>query len=249
MVIGDSRNGLTNAELARTLSVPKSTLSKILNSLAQNEWVALDPVSKRYRLGSITLSLACKYIDNLDLVRLGQKFLRRLKEETGEMACMQVPNGNEVVVVAKVAADDARMSDEVFSGEVLRLAELGQRAPLYATAAGKCILASRTDAEIEQFIEDTRFVPLTRSTITEPKRLWKQIQQTRVSGLAYNTKELNTNTIAIAAPVRDLYGRTIATLGVVTPDFRFNGSKKLLIEESVRRSADDFSRMLGFQKR
>lgn len=247
--VGDSENGLTNGQLSKALALPKSTLSKNLNSLAQYEWLAFDPVSRRYRLGPRNLFLAAKYIDHLDLVRLGQRFLRRLKRETGEMACMEIPSGDEVVMVAKLAADDARLAGEKFTEEVLRLAELGHRAPLYATASGKCLLASRTDAEIERYIEITRFTPFTKDTITDSGRLRQEIQSTRASGLAYNRRELNPHTIAVAGPVRNLYGRTIGTLAVITPDFRFDHRRKPCIEDAVMRATTDFSKLLGFQGR
>ena len=52
IVIDGSRNGLTNS-VAKTLSLPKSILSTVLNSLTRNERLALDTVSERYRRGAV----------------------------------------------------------------------------------------------------------------------------------------------------------------------------------------------------
>ncbi|MFZ0450793.1 MAG: IclR family transcriptional regulator [Desulfatiglandaceae bacterium] len=247
--VGESRNGLTNADLAETLDLPKSTLSKILGSLTSYDWLAMAPSSKRYQLGPLNLSMGGRYLDNLDLVRMGQRFLRKLNEETEETTAMEIPNGLEVVMVAKILAGHARIRNETISGEVERLAELGQRAPLYATAAGKCILAYRTKTEIEQYMKSVQFVPFTSNTITETERLWREIKKIREEALAYNFRELNPHTIAVAAPVFDLYKRVIAALAVITPDFNFDDNKRRHIEEATRRESAEFSKMLGYQER
>lgn len=245
--VGESKNGLTNADLAKMLDLPKSTLSKILGSLTLCDWLIMDPSTKQYQLGPLNLFLGGRYLDNLDLVRIGRRFLRKLNEETDETAAMEIPNEWEVVMVARILAGHARIRNEKFSGEVERLAELGQRAPMYATAAGKCIMAYRRDADIKQYMESVQFVPITPNTITETERLWGEITKVREEGLAYNYRELNPHTIAVAAPVFDLYKRAIASLAVIAPDFHFDDNKKQQIEEAVRKASAEFSKTLGYQ--
>jgi IclR family KDG regulon transcriptional repressor len=246
--IAEAREGLTNSDLAKSLDLPKSTLSKLLNSLASLDWLAFDTVTKRFKLGPLLLFLAGRYLDHLELVQLGQQFLKQLKEDTGETAAMEVSNGREVVMVARVFADDAKIRNEKFSGEVQRLAELGQRAPFYATAAGKCILAHYADSEIENYIQSINFVAITQDTITDSGRLQKELKDIREKGLAYNYRELNSHSIAIASPVFDLYRRVIAALAVITPDFRFDKKRKQHIEKALRRASISFSKMLGYQE-
>ncbi len=246
--IGEAKDGLTNSDLAKSLDLPKSTLSKLLASLTSYEWLNLDSTTKRYKLGPLLLFLGGRYIDHLELVQLGHRFLMRLKEETGETAAMEVPNGQEVVMVARVLADDAKMTNEKLAGEVQRLTQLGQRAPLYATASGKSILAHRTDSEIHQYLKSIKLIPLTKRTITDPGKLQRELKKIRAASLAYNYKELNSGTVAIAAPVFDLYGRVIAALAIITPDFRFGKEKKRRIEDAVSRASTEFSKMLGYQE-
>jgi IclR family transcriptional regulator, KDG regulon repressor len=246
--IGETNEGLTNSDLSKSLDLPKSTLSKLLNSLASFDWLAFDTVTKRFKLGPLLLFLGGRYLEHLELVQIGQQFLKQLKEDTGETAAMEVPNGQEVVMVARVFADDTKIRDERFSGEVQRLTELGQRAPFYATAAGKCVLAYHTDSEIKNYIQSINFVAITQDTITNPEQLLEELKNIRKTGLAYNFKELNSHTIAIASPVFDLYRRVIAALAVVTPDFRFDKKKRQEVQKAVRRASIGFSKLLGYQE-
>jgi IclR family KDG regulon transcriptional repressor len=246
--IGETKQGLTNSDLSKSLNLPKSTLSKLLNSLASFDWLAFDAVTKRFKLGPLLLFLGGRYLEHLELVQLGQRFLNQLKEDTGETSAMEVPNGQEVVMVARVFAEDTRIGNEKFSGEVQRLTELGQRAPFYATAAGKCVLAYRTDSEIKSYIQSINLVAITKDTITDPERLLKELRDIRKTGLAYNYRELNSHTIAIASPVFDLYRRVIAALAVVTPDFRFDKRKRQDVQKAVRRASIGFSKLLGYQE-
>ncbi len=244
-IIGETGEGLTNADLAKTLGLPKSTLSKLLSSLTAHEWLVSDKGSKKYRLGPLLLFLGGRYIDHLEIVHLGRDFLKRLQAATSETAAMEIPSGHEVIMVAKIPAPDETIREERLSGEIQRLSELGQRAPMYATAAGKCLLAQRTDSEIEQYLRSIEIVPLTRNTITTSERLWKEIRQIREGSLAWNQRELNSKTVAVAAPVFDLYNRAVAALAVITPDFRFDQKKQKVIEEELRKAAAEFSRLLG----
>ena len=112
------------------------------------------------------------------------------------------------------------------SQALLRLAEIGEHSPMYATAAGKVILAHRSDSEVDQYLHSVKLVPITKNTITDPKKLLNEIKKIRAGEIAYNSGELNEGTIAASAPVFDLYGRILAALTVITPSFRFDDKKR-----------------------
>jgi len=110
------------------------------------------------------------------------------------------------------------------------------------------ILAHRSDAEVDQYLHSVKLVPITKHTITEPKKLLKEIEEIRAGAIAYNSRELNEDTIAASAPVFDLYGRVLAALTVITPDFRFDHQKKERVEHALRQASAGFSKQLGFGK-
>lgn len=234
---GNSTDGLSNAQIAKTLNIPKSTLSALLNSLVSHGYLSLDASSLRYRLGPFLLALAGRYIGSLDMVKIGQNFLKQLTLKTEESSGLEIPHGPDIMLVAK----------EDSPQPVLHLLEIGERAPIYATAAGKTILAYRSDFEIKKYLDSVALVPFTDNTITDPNRIWEEIAEIRSGSLAYNRGELNALSIAIAAPVFDLHGSLIAALVVIMPAFRSDDKKNKIIEDALREASVALSHELGFE--
>jgi len=241
--VAHSKTGLTNAHLAKTQNIPKSTLSKLLASLVSCDYLTLDTTTKQYRLGPMLLYLGARYLENLDLIQIGQQFLQQLTLLTAEASALHIPTGLEVAMVART-----RKPMENISRALLRLTEIGEHAPMYATAAGKAILAHRSGSEIDRYLDSVTLVPFTKNTITDTERFRHQINDIRSAGISYNYEELNEGTIAASAPVFDLYRRPVAALTVITPSFRFDDKKRECIEPALREASAAFSKQLGFGK-
>ena len=79
---------------------------------------------------------------------------------------------------------------------LLRLAASGECALLYATSSGKTFLSHREDNEINQFLDSLELFPITKNTITDPKKRWKEIEETRTGALVYNYHELKEGIVA-----------------------------------------------------
>ncbi len=54
----EEREGLGTSEIARRLSLPKSTAFGILEDLTKEGWISKDPVRKKYALGAELVALA-----------------------------------------------------------------------------------------------------------------------------------------------------------------------------------------------
>jgi len=241
--IARSKDGFSNADIAKTLNIPKSTLSKLLASLVSCDYLTLYTRTKQYRLGPLLLYLGARYLENLDLIQIGQKFLQELTVITCEISALSVPTGLEVAMGARAMPPKGNMSQAL-----LRLAEIGEHSPMYATAAGKAILAHRSDFEVDQYFHSVELVQITTNTITDTEQLRRQINDIRSGAIAYNFGELNEGTVAASAPIFDLYGRAVAALTVITPNFRFNNKKKECVEHAIREASAAFSKQLGFAK-
>jgi DNA-binding IclR family transcriptional regulator len=217
------------------LRIPKSSLSSLLANLQNRDYLSLDTSNKRYTLGPKILFLAGRYLSNTDIVQLGRPVIDMLVVQTEESAGLTIKKGNEILTVYNKNSPLP----------IIRSLQIGDRAPIYATAAGRVFLAYLPDAEIDHYLATADMKPITPKTITEPGQIWREINAIRHSGVAYCREEFHEGSTAMAAPVFDMHGMPIASIHVVAPSTRMNARKEKIIADALRQSTKELSYRLG----
>lgn len=198
--------GLSITELTENLSVPRTTVYRILNSLQRHEMVRRDE-DGAYHLGRRLLTLASHVASraggDFDLAAVAQPFLDRLAADLGEGVKLSVLDAQGVLVLA--AAQGKR--------EYALTVTPGQRVPVHAGAASKLLLAHLSPAE-----QQARLAPplaaYTTRTITDPKRLKSELSRIRRLGWAQDRGENAPSIQAFAAPVFGPDGKMLAAVSV-----------------------------------
>jgi DNA-binding IclR family transcriptional regulator len=234
--IGNSEKGCTHKELSAALSIPKSSLTSLLNTLVHRGYLASDTDDRRYNLGPQLLVLTGRFLSGLDLVRLGQPILNQLVVEIDESVEIAIRRDHEILVIA--LADCTR--------SIKRAIQIGERAPLYATAAGKAILAFLSEDEIQNYLSSITMQSITQHTITDPRILLPQLKAITKGEIAYSHEEFNEGIIAMAAPVFDLNGRVCASIVMPIPVIRFSTDKEKHVGKALRAAGTRLSYLLGF---
>jgi DNA-binding IclR family transcriptional regulator len=199
----DSRTELGVADIARALSVHKSTASRLAAALERTGF--LTRVDKRYRLGVEIIRLGTLALRSFDLVATMQPAMEKLSQRTGETVNLAVPDGGDVLNVA-----------EVPSTYILSCSGgwIGRRTRPHAVANGKVLLAYGALPR-PQSLEC-----YTAQTITSLGALDAELATVRRDGYAKAVAELEEGLVAVAAPVFDPAGRCVAALSVSGPEFR-----------------------------
>lgn len=237
-ILGPSEDGLTHAQITKTLGIPKSSVSPILRDLISHDFISFDQTTKQYTLGPKITSLAHNYLDGLDLIKIGGPVVKELARMTGESVALYIRSNTESQLVYKQDSPQT----------VLRLLKVGARAPLYAIAAGKVLLAHMPQKEIEHYLSSSDRKPFTRHTITDPDKLRQQLDEIRAGAFGYNHEEFEEGVIGVAAPVYDGNGKVVAALSVVAPSFRVNRQRMEDTESVLHEKSADFSHRLGFER-
>lgn len=235
--IGLSNGGTTHRDLSEGLGIPKGSLSFLLSNLIDRDYVTLDSDSKRYRLGPGLLVLTGRYLSTIDLVRIARPILRELVSEVNEDGELAVMKESEAFILHK----------EECSRPFTYSIPIGHRGPMYATAAGKAILAYLSDDELARYLSLVKLTPITKNTITNRQALLRGLKDIRSTGLAYGRDELYEGASAIAAPVFNLHRNIAGSIVVTLPSARFKPEKRRIIEPALRRAAAEISRQLGFE--
>ena len=198
-------------ELSRRTGINASTVSRLLATLVAGGYVEHLPESGRYRLGPHLIRLANHMMSSLDLRSLARPHLVALEQATGETATLSVAGGRDAVTVDFVRQPPGRRQH--------RPHRPAERRARHRHRQGDAGLRRGRPAA----------APLdgyTDRTVTDARRLTKEIDEVRASGWAQAVKEREPDLNAIAAPVFGADGALVAILGVQGPAGRFGRKKR-----------------------
>lgn len=125
------------------------------------------------------------------------------------------------------------------------LAGPGARAPLYCTSAGKVLLA-HADIELLERVLSGPLQQRTPTTLTNPDALRAELTKIRAQGYAIDNCEREPGLFGIAAPVRDVSNRVVATMSSSGPAERYNTPTLDDWIAAIRNAAKDLSTQLGW---
>ena len=188
------RAGLTRAAARRHLL----TLAHLGYLETDGSWFWLSPKVLRFS-GS--------YLASARLPRVVQPTLNRLAAVTGESFSVVVLDGDHVVIVAR-------------SGTSRLLAyglHLGARLPAHATSTGRVLLAARPRAEFQAWMKGRELARLTAHTAVDPRQFRSVIEEVRRQDWCVASEEHELGVHALAVPLRNMEGRTVAALNTVAP--------------------------------
>lgn len=197
--------GLSIRELTEALKLPRTTIYRILNTLQHHDIVRRDDTGS-YHLGSRLLSMASHVsarVASFDLAALCQPFLEKLAAELGEGIKLSVIDSEGILVLA--AAQGRR--------EYALTVAPGQRMPIHAGAASKLLLAYLPAQEIDFWLSRP-LVSFTPRTVTDPRRLRRELARIKRLGWAQDKGENGPSIHAFAAPVLARDGKVVAALSV-----------------------------------
>ncbi|MFC4766532.1 IclR family transcriptional regulator [Effusibacillus consociatus] len=223
-------------DLASELGLGKSSVSRLLATMASEGFVIKDPETQKYRLGLTILGLNTVAISCLEVTRESQPILQRLVYEIGETAHVGTLEGMDVVYLNKVECKHP----------VQILTHIGRRNPAHSTSSGKVILAYQGEEVIEQLIE-RGLQKYTVNTITDPDDFRSTLKTIRERGYAISIEEMREGVASIAAPVQDYTGKVVYAISVIGPVHRMNPYDVSIINK-VKSAAKEISEKLGYWK-
>lgn len=206
------RESASLVDLSAASGLPVSTTSRLLATLEREAFVERDHFTKKYYLGRRLLSFAASAKPRKDVASVLHPTLEQLSRETGEDAGLAELHGEHAIFI-----------DRVDGCHALRIIDVINRPePLYCGAFRKLLLAFQPDAWIENYINKTKFVAFTSSTIKTPVSLWKEIESIRRNGFATSFSERVADAAGVAAPAFDHPERVRAAMQIAGPITRVN---------------------------
>lgn len=223
-------DGASARQLAGIVDLPRSTVQRILGTLADSGMIIQDPTHQRYQIGPQALLIGLGYRQGLGLVSLARPRMVRLRDETGETVGLSVRVGDSRVFI-----------DEVQSRQPLRFAsELGRQYPLWSGASGRILLLGLTETELPAVLADEDHAEALFRVVDQDERA-ALLEAARRDGWAVARNETIGNVSSVAVPISDRSGRVIAALSVSGPTTRLDDDAIERTRQALQKAADAIS--------
>jgi DNA-binding IclR family transcriptional regulator len=233
-----SERELGVSELARRLGLGKSTVHRLLATLAAEHLVEMNPATGRYRLGIKLFELGTVVATRFELHEAVAMYIDDLRARTGETVQVGVLDGSEVVYIERRE-----------SLRTLRhMVDLGHRNYANCTACGKVLLAALAEADLDRLLIGRQLPARTAHSITDPDRLRAELAVVRERGYAENIRESASDTASVAAPIYDDGKRAVAALSVAGPLSRMGEAARRRYANAALDIACRISEQLGYRR-
>jgi DNA-binding IclR family transcriptional regulator len=210
-------------DLAQRADLEKSTAHRLLQRLVSERMLVRVPGQRGYRLGPLIYELGLCALPENNLRETCHPHLRRLAEQTGDMAFLVVRSGFETVCLDRIAGN--------FHIQTLT-SGIGDRHPLGIGVGGLAILAAMSDEEIGialHAIQD-KLASYPNFSVAS---LRESIRETRKTGYALDDGVAATGVSAIGMDIKQPGGMPAAAVFITTISPRMDPSRRALLSKHL----------------
>ena len=222
----DTQRQRLNATLAaERAGITRAAARRHLLTLTHLGYLETD--GSYFWLAAKVLRFSGSYLATARLPRAVQPTLNRLAAQTHESFSVAVLDGDEVVIIGRSGFDWSSLNDlKTAPSRVLAYGlHLGARLPAHATSTGRVLLAAKARIKVNEWLkaktESGGLARLTLHTTTDLRRFRALIDQVRLDDYCVASEEHELGVHALAVPLRDMQGHTVAALNVVASTSRW----------------------------
>jgi DNA-binding IclR family transcriptional regulator len=226
--------GVPLDEITEITGMAKTTVHRLLYSLAKLGYVAQDPVTNLYSLSGKFFELGTNALPYQRLTVLARPLMQTLLLAFGESVNLAVPLGGVAIYIMVLESPKPHRV----------AATVGDYSYFHCTSVGKSIAAHLPAAELEHSLVRYGMPALTGATITTRSRLEDELARVRSEGVALDNEENAQGIICVGGPIFASEGKPIAALSISGPSVRMSQSLPA-IRTAVRETVQKISLLLG----
>jgi len=206
--------------LADGLDLPRSTVHRILNTLEASGVVSRVGSSRGYAVTPKLVLAATVNTEGASLASIAEPYLHRLVAMSKETASVHVRTGDHRTCVAEVQG---------LRG-IRWVRGRGWSAPVWSGAVGRVLMAGMTEAELDELLGRAELLPLARNSVVNAADMRRQVARDREQGWSVSQSETIDGAAALAVPLLDAEGGTVAALSLYAPADRLDHMLSLVDE-------------------
>ncbi|MCU0845643.1 MAG: IclR family transcriptional regulator [Spirochaetes bacterium] len=236
-VIARAGRPLSLTEISESFSIDRSSVFRLLSTLAKHSFVLQDPDTKRYSLGYRMLEYAGLYGEQSHLESLIRPIMRRVLASTKQNTHLAILDGAEVVFVA---VEQPRESIS------LNLS-VGMREPSTVTALGRALLAFSDADSVTVALSAADYRRYTEKSPRSAKEVMRSLDSVRARRLAIDDGEYKKGIVCFASPVLNHRKEALFSIGISGPADLIRPQADSFAE-IVRQAGIDASLLLGYSR-
>lgn len=206
--IRSSSNGLTMTEISKNTNIPMSTLSPIMKTLVEKNF--LEMKDNRYLIGFCLYKIGNIYTNNSQALSIIRSYMKDIVDECNEICQLGIYENEMVFYLEKVEPNQS----------IKIVSNVGSRISAYAPALGKSLLSQFDEEYIRAHFEG-KMTKITKNTTVDIDKLLEQIDDVKKNGYAYDLEEIAEDIRCVATPLI-VDGKVIAALSISIPLYRAN---------------------------
>ncbi|GAA1001967.1 IclR family transcriptional regulator [Subtercola frigoramans] len=233
-LLGTSTRLVSAGALARSLSMPRSSMYQLLQVLVDEGLVVHVADVAGFALGDGIFELGSSYSRRSSLENLAQPLLVRLARTVGESATLSILQGSEIVYLAK----------EQPRRPVSLVSDPGVHLPAHLTASGRAMLAALPRPEVLAWFSDAdTFGTRGGRGPHSLRELRALLAEDALRGWSVEADTVTDGITCIAAAAFDRTDRPVAAVTASFPTRRGEGRRDEIAREVVR-AADELTRRM-----
>jgi len=211
------------SELAALLGTTKGTVFRHLQTLVERGYVERSgrlyaPGAGLSRLQPGTRTMLTERVAPL---------VRALRTQLNETAGFFVRRGFEVEAIASEIGE-----------HVLRYTlHIGQTGPMHSLSAGKALLATLSEEELDRYFREVERTAFTANTIVDEATLRHEIETIRSMGIAHTSEEQTPGIVGIGRAAT-IDGEVVGAFSVAMPAARFSAEVDANIIRALTRATE-----------
>lgn len=206
-VIARAGRPMSLTEISESFTIDRSSVFRLLSTLAKHSFVLQDPDTKRYSLGFRMLEYAGLYGEQSNVEGLIRPIMRRVLASTKQNTHLAILDGPEVVFIA------VEQPKESIS---LNLS-VGMREPSTVTALGRALLAFSDSDIVESALSAADYRKYTDRSPRSAKEVMRSLDVVKARRLAVDDGEYKKGIICYASPVLNHRKRAVFSIGISGP--------------------------------
>ena len=233
--LAEDDEGYRLCDLAIRTGLSTSTVHRLLATLEKRRFVQFDRYASKWHVGAQSFAVGATFARRRNFTAQAMPYLRKLRDQTRETANLAAVDDGSIIVLTRME-----------SREIMRsLTKVGGRVAMVASGAGKAVLATYSDEDVNAIIRRQGMPRLTEKSIVRPSELFRELQVIRRQGYAVDDEEARMGLRCVAAVVYSDCSEPLAAISVSGMTSRVTDDRLPALGRTVREVAAELTVALG----